>query len=254
MSDHIHLERIRPETARLFSVLSSFAQLEDLTLIGGTALALIIGHRLSNDLDFACFGDRLPTDAIESLIAELKAGGLRVQLITDPEQISNFKIRTGKRLLSIARDYMVGDTKVTFFAMGAKQSPNFMVYLSNAPTLDLPDTSFKVLSLDPLKVTKAVVIGQRVKSRDLYDLFILSQKHDYSVSQLLQDAVAYGSNDDPEYYKAVLRGDIPLDQDDEGLEPVEVKATLEDIYRYFDTEISALEIEEAARIARALDE
>lgn len=254
MSDHIHLEAIRPETARLFSALSAFEPLADLTLIGGTALALIIRHRLSNDLDFACFGDRLPTDAIDRLMVELKASGLRVQLITDPEQISNFKIRTGKRLLSIARDYMVGDTKVTFFAMSVKQTPKFIHYLTNAPTLNLPNTSFNVLSLDPLKVTKAVVLGQRVKSRDLYDLFILCQKHNYSVSQLLQDAVAYGTNDDPEYYKAVLRGEIPLDQDDEGLEPVEVMASLEEIYRYFDAEISGLEIDAAAQIARASDE
>lgn len=250
MSNHIQLEVIRPETASLFAMLSEFPQLEGLTLIGGTAIALIIGHRLSNDLDFAFFGGSLPTHAIDNLVNELKAGGLPVQLITDPEQISNFKIRTGKRLLNFARDYMFGNTKVTFFAMAAKQTPIFVDYLNRAPTLNLPDTSFKILALDPLKTTKAVVLGQRVRSRDLYDLFILSRQHGYAVSQLLQDAISYGTNNDPEYYKAVLRGEIPLDENDEGLEPVGIKASLDEIYHYFDAEISLIEIKEAARIAR----
>ena len=254
MSNSIRLDAIRPETARLFSLLAEFPQLEDLTLIGGTAIALSIGHRLSNDLDFAFFGDKLPAYAIDNLVNELKAGGLPVQLITDPGQISAFKIATGKRLLDFARDYMFAGTKVTFFAMGSKQTPAFVDYLNKAPVLNLPSTSFKVLGLEALQKTKAVVLGQRVRSRDLYDLFILSQAHGYSVSQLLHDAISYGTNNDSEYYKAILRGDIPLDVDDEGLEPVGVKATLEEIYHYFDTEISRLEIAEAARIARGLGE
>lgn len=252
MSDHIRLDAIRPETASLFSVLAQFPQLKGLTLIGGTAISLIIGHRLSNDLDFAVFGDKLPTHAIDNLVNELKLGGLPVQLVTDPSQISSFKIATGKRLLDVARDYMFGDTKVTFFAMGAKQSPVFVDYLKAAPTLNLDDASFNVLALDALKTTKAVVLGQRIRSRDLYDLFVLSKEHGYPVLQLLHDAVTYGTNNDPEYYKAVLRGEIPLDDEDEGLEPVGVMASLKEIYNYFDTGISRIEVEEAARIARAL--
>lgn len=254
MSNPIRLDAIRPETASLFSLLAEFPQLEGLTLIGGTAIALTIGHRLSNDLDFAFFGDNLPTYAIDNLVNELKTGGLPVQLITDPGQITAFKIATGQRLLDFARDYMFGGTKVTFFAMGSKQTPAFVDYLNKAPTLDLPDTSFKVLGLEALKATKAVVLGQRVRSRDLYDLFILSKAHGYRTSQLLHDAISYGTNNDPEYYKAVLRGEVPLDADDEGLEPVGVKATLAEIYHYFDTEISLLEIAEATRIARGLNE
>lgn len=92
-------------------------------------------------------------------------------------------------------------------------------------------------------------ISTSVRYSDLYDLFILAQTHGYSVAQILDDAVSYGTNNDPEYYKAVLRGEIPLDEDDEGLEPVAVNAPLEEIYSFFDTEISRLEVKEAARIA-----
>jgi predicted nucleotidyltransferase component of viral defense system len=246
----IRLDAIRPETAGLFSLLANYPQLSRFTLIGGTALALIIGHRLSNDLDFAFYGDQLPTGQIDSLVSELKALGVPIQLITDANAISSFRIATGKRLLNYARDYIVGDTKLTFFAMGSKQTPIFVDYLKQARFLQLENVSFSILGLDGLKATKAVVIGQRTRSRDLYDLLVLARDHSYSVELILQDAQQYGTNDDPEYYKAVLRGDIPLDQDDEGLEAVGVQVSLDDIYAYFDERLSQLEIAEAERIAR----
>lgn len=247
----LRLDAIRPETAQLFGVLAQFPQLTGLTLIGGTAIALLIGHRRSNDLDFAVIGDQLPVVQIDSLIAELKSVGMPVQLITDPAQIANFKIATGKRLLNYVRDYMFGDTKVTFFAMGAKQTPGFMSYMQRAERLQTEEVAFGILGLEGLKVSKAVVIGQRVRSRDLFDLYVLVHDHGYSVRQLLEDAKRYGTVDDPEYYKAVLRGEVPLDEDDEGLEPVGVPVTMDAIYGYFNERISLLEIEEASRIAQS---
>lgn len=246
----IRLDAIRPETAGLFSVLASFPQLSGFVLIGGTAMTLLVGHRLSNDLDFAFFGDCLPTGQVDALVAELKAAGIPSRLVTDSSQISRFKIATGKRLLDYARDYMIGDTKVSFFAMGAKQTPAFVAYLKQVALVPLKEASFGILGLEGLKVTKAVTIGQRTRSRDLYDLFVLVRDHGYTVEQLLQDAQDYGTNDDPEYYKSVLRGDIPLDRDDEGLESVGVQIALGDVYAFFDERISLLEIEEAERIAR----
>lgn len=248
----IRLDAIRPETASLFAVLANFPQLSNLSLIGGTALALIIGHRLSNDLDFAFFGDQLPTAQIDSLVSDLKGVDVPIRLITDSNQISSFKIATGKRLLNFARDYMVGDTKVTFFAMGSKQTPEFVNYLKQAELLPVDDISFSILGLEGLRVCKAVVLGQRIRSRDIYDLFVLIRDHSYSVEQLLEDAQTYGTNDDPEYYKSVLRGEIPLDLEDEGLEPVGVPVSLDDIYSFFNARISQLEIDEAERIARVI--
>ena len=94
------------------------------------------------------------------------------------------------------------------------------------------------------------LISETARLNHLQNLFILSRQYGYAVSQLLQDAISYGTNNDPEYYKAVLRGEIPLDENDEGLEPVGIKASLDEIYHYFDAEISLIEIKEAARIAR----
>ena len=58
-------------------------------------------------------------------------------------------------------------------------------------------------------------------------LLDFAREHDYSLSQLLQDATSFGTNNDVEYYKAVLRGEIPVDYDDECLEYVGVSASLD---------------------------
>lgn len=83
--------------------------------------------------------------------------------------------------------------------------------------------------------TSRTLLGEQIRSRDFYDLFVLANEDSYATSQLLHDAVTYRTNNDVKYHKAVLRGDIPLDADDEGSVPVGVKSTLEEISHYFDT-------------------
>lgn len=45
-------EVMPPSTASLFHLLNVESEISDFYLIGGTALALHIGHRISEDLDF----------------------------------------------------------------------------------------------------------------------------------------------------------------------------------------------------------
>lgn len=59
---------LRPEATRLFDALAACPELAGFTLLGGTALALQIGHRISLDLDFGYFGQRLPGVALVRLV------------------------------------------------------------------------------------------------------------------------------------------------------------------------------------------
>jgi len=52
----LHRNILRPEADALFEVLCRAPEMKGFTLIGGTALALQLGHRLSLDFDFAQFG------------------------------------------------------------------------------------------------------------------------------------------------------------------------------------------------------
>jgi hypothetical protein len=245
----IHREVLRSQAAALFEVLSQAPELQGLTLIGGTALALQIRHRVSLDFDFAAFTETLPSGRIERLIARLKSQGHTAPLITSPDAISRFKINSGRRLLDYARDYVIDGVKVTFFAHG-KNKPQRAFY-SATPKLQEPGMHFDLLGLEGLKVAKTLVLADRVRSRDLYDLMILIRNHGYSIAQMMETVRTLGTIDDPEVYKAILRGEIPLDEADEGLQPVDVGSSLDILYAYFNEAIADYEIETARQFFSA---
>ena len=60
------LDFLPERTRRLFHRLSDEPLLEGLVLVGGSALALQIGHRISEDLDFACLDQKLPARHIDA--------------------------------------------------------------------------------------------------------------------------------------------------------------------------------------------
>ncbi len=53
----LHYETIAPATRELLNKLMSDDRLQDFVLVGGTSLALQLGHRLSVDLDLIFFDD-----------------------------------------------------------------------------------------------------------------------------------------------------------------------------------------------------
>ena len=96
--------RFLPEKTRsLFDRLIEDPLMRGMTLVGGSALALQIGHRMSEDLDFAVFGPKIPAARIDALMAGLEKEGRLVSLLTPQSSIERFKINTGKRLLDYAR-------------------------------------------------------------------------------------------------------------------------------------------------------
>lgn len=234
---------LRPDAVRLLDVLGASTELQGLTLIGGTALALQIGHRISLDFDFAVFGGELPGGRIEQWIARLKHEGHTAGLITAPEQISQFKINTGLNLLDRARDYVIDGVKVTFFVHGRTERQQ--AFYRNAPKVSDPELSFDLLGIEGLKAAKTLALADRVRSRDLYDLYILFRDHGFTPGNLFDVARELGTIDDPEYYKAVLRGEIPIDREDEGLEPAGVAVPIESIHAWFRETIDEYETGQA---------
>jgi len=235
----LQLDVLRPEALALYRVLSSSDELEGMTLMGGTALALQIGHRFSLDFDFATFEETLPTRKIDALVSRLKAEGHNISLITDSAMISRHKINTGNDLLKKVRDYVMNGVKVTFFTHGKTQKQR--EYFLQAAKIRVKDRCFDLLGLDALKTTRILVLADRVRSRDLFDLMMLMKDYDYRVEEAMKLVRNLGHNDDPEYYKAVMTGSIPLDKEDEGLDAVDVAVTLDDMYAFFDTCIAGYE-------------
>lgn len=235
----LHRNILRPEANALFEELSRAPEMEGLTLIGGTALALQLGHRISLDFYFAQFGGTLPNFAIDKLTSRLKQEGHQTQMITSPAQIAQFKINHGKDLLNYARDYVIDGVKVTFFVHGKNNLQE--EFYQSAKKEHEAGMYFDILGIEGLKAAKTLVLADRVRSRDLYDLYVLMRDHDYPLNKLFSRVKELGTVDDPEHYKAIMRGEIPLDDDDEGLEAVELDTNYEQITAYFDHEINEYE-------------
>lgn len=231
---------LKPRAKELFDLLCDSPELDGLTLIGGTALALQTGHRVSLDFDFAQFGGILPGFRIDQLLARLKREGCKTQQITTSSEISQFKINSGKNLLDYVRDYVINGVKVTFFVHGKNDCQ--YEYYQSATKIKEPGMNFDILGIEGLKVAKTLVLADRVRSRDLYDLYVLMRDYDYSMSSLETVVKELATLDDIEHYKAIMRREIPLDKDDEGLEAVGLESDPEKMYDFFNEMINKYEV------------
>jgi predicted nucleotidyltransferase component of viral defense system len=230
-----------PSTQAVFSRMAASELTQGFLLIGGTALALHIGHRLSNDLDFI-FCERngkLPTTRIDSLIRSLREQGCQAELVVDSAQESTFRINSGERLSDYARDYNIDGVKVTFFSASPHQKPKRFAFWQSCPRDLQTGCAFAVLSLDALKTAKTLVLQDRVRSRDLFDLMVLMRDHNYTIDAFFETVyrLADGTQDG-EMERLILRGLIPLDKRDEGLDAVGIGVSINEIYAFFDTRLT----------------
>ena len=80
----LKLEFMPLATQNNFARLKNDHRLAGFTLVGGTALALQIGHRISEDLDFNIFGQKLPVARIDSILDELASEGVAIESLITP--------------------------------------------------------------------------------------------------------------------------------------------------------------------------
>jgi hypothetical protein len=74
-----------------------------------------------------------------------------------------------------------------------------------------------------------------VKSRDLYDLVVLTSEHGYTFDDIFTSIDRYQPirNKDPEHFKSVVTGVIPLDKNDEGFASIQLNVKMAEIYKHF---------------------
>ena len=107
--------------------------------------------------------------------------------------------------------------------------------MKSAPKLNVSKQGFNVLGVDGLFVMKSIVVYDRIKSRDIYDLMILTRDQGYSIEQIIAVINTYQPlrDKDPERFKSVVTGIMPLDKNDEGFSSVLLNIKMEDVYKYF---------------------
>lgn len=104
----LHYETISPAALELLKSLQSFPDLHDTCLVGGTALALQLGHRKSIDLDI--FGSiHTPMSEIRRKLSESH----RVQILKESDNISiSVNWHSIKEMnASALREFLSGDNR-----------------------------------------------------------------------------------------------------------------------------------------------
>lgn len=237
-----------PERTRaLFDLLSTRAELSGFFLIGGTALALQENHRISEDLDFSLTGgEKLPRPLLNSLMMDLKEGGHQVHSLTKPSQISQARIM-GVNLLDYAQDYAIDGVKATFFV--DNRYTDRQALFRSFPRLKEEGLTFDVASLDGLFAMKSLVVTNRRKSRDLFDLYYLLSSKGYAFDEMLNLIERYSpETSQPELFMW-LSGKGVMDRDDPGVEPTDKSITMNKAFQFFKHEIDKYEVEQSRLIA-----
>ena len=78
----LRLEFMPDRTSRIFQVLAQEPLMQGFVLIGGTALSIQIGHRLSEDLDFWLPGAAMSKNRVDAVLSNLGKSGIHHVLAT----------------------------------------------------------------------------------------------------------------------------------------------------------------------------
>ena len=147
----MHKEVLNGKQIELLTVMEAFKR--EYYLVGGTAIALHIGHRRSIDFDM------------------FKLSPINHKKNLDKLNASGFSYTVTRRV-AVQMNLIVNDVKVTFFQypFAIKATAKF-------------ENIFRIPSLIDLAAMKAYALGRRSKWKDYVDLFFLITEH-YSIKQI----------------------------------------------------------------------
>lgn len=164
----LHADKLPLETKRLWKALETERALSGAVLIGGSALALRIGHRQSEDLDFSFPAAKLPVERLRALRKKYSLW----QPKDNPAAYDEF-LEAGMSLHDYQQDYLSeSNVKITFFAEDKPLWPLLV------PTNKLGP---RVADLDEIFALKALVCAKRSNSRDWLDIFTLIKNHGFTL-------------------------------------------------------------------------
>lgn len=176
----IDLDYMPENTKKVFLQLANLNFVRKYTLVGGTALAVQIKHRLSEDLDFIFDGDTLNTPTIKRNISKFFPEHKIIR--------QNYEYQI---------DFIIENTKVTFFSSGAVAIP-FAVKEQSF--------SYKKTNIAPVETIAALkfsTIAQRNTIRDYYDLYFIA-KYILNLKQIIDKTKELLPNLSPITYTETL--------------------------------------------------
>jgi hypothetical protein len=172
---NLDARKLPPDTAKFWRRCENEPLLSGFYLMGGTALALQLQHRISEDLDFFYPHPILPVDKLNRFFARLKREGETVKHKASWDVYDDFK-QAGESLFDYHQTLTVSGTKCSFTSIRA-----FGTYTKKLLVTPLRPDGPTVPDIDELFATKAVLVSERDKSRDWLDLYILMKDHKFTI-------------------------------------------------------------------------
>jgi hypothetical protein len=230
-----------PATEQVWNYLRDQSALSGFVLIGGSALALRIRHRLSEDLDFVFPQLKLPRQRLDTLRSLAREAGFDFQR-NDHEAATQEFAAGGMELHDYQQDFIVnGAVKVSFFT----PDPALQRVLAASG-----DSAVRVAELRELFKAKCLVSAVRSKTRDWLDLYLLLREHGFTMRDYQAVFVEAGSPAQCDTGLTRLCSGTPQ-RDDEGYAHLLSNApTLDEITAFFRAQRDLLEVETATEAAR----
>lgn len=228
-------------TEQVWNYLREQSALRGFVLVGGSALALLIRHRLSEDLDFAYPQTRLPRQRLATLQKLAHEAGFDFQR-NDHEAAAQEFAGGGLELHDYQQDFIInGAVKVSFFT----PDPALQRVLATPA-----DNAVHVASLPELFKAKCLVSALRSKSRDWLDLYLLLREHGFTMHDYRAAFIEAGSPAQCDTGLARLCSGVPQ-RDDEGYSHLlKNPPALDEMTAFFRAQRDQLEVETAAEAAQ----
>jgi hypothetical protein len=205
-------------TEALFIALRDMPAIAPYTLVGGTALALRLEHRVSEDLDFAMEGAALDRLAIDAVIRGFDPHALPVSRYPHEADRSEFE-KSGSDLDDAQQDFNVGGAKLRFFIPQYPRSLTTPVLnRSTAPVPGRQTGYIRVLDPKTLAFMKSLLLATRITTRDLFDIVALVKHRIVDYTHIFEwqesDSLGY------DWMRGKLRG-ARQPKDDPGVQPLD---------------------------------
>jgi hypothetical protein len=228
-------------TERIWNFLKEQRTLAGFVLVGGSALALRIRHRLSEDLDFAFPELKLPQTRLDALLRQAAEAGHDFQRDDDEAALLDFT-QGGGDLHDYQQDFLVnGSVKVSFFAPEAG-----LARVLQEPAEQTP----RVATLPELFKSKCLVSAVRSKTRDWLDLYLLLREHGFSMRDYQTAFREAGVEHQCDIGLSRLCSGVPQLNDEGYAHLLPEPPTLDQMRTFFIAQRDALEVETATEAAR----
>jgi len=218
------MKGLSQHTERIIEQISKLECIKNYTLIGGTALALQLGHRLSEDLDFCKWRKSrkhfIRIDDWKNIDNELTALGKVEKNILDDNHI----------------DFKVNDVKITFYADNEFKEPKKLV---KQPFLN----NLKIADVTSIGIMKLALMLHRNSHKDYYDIYSILQ------SGVSLEDIVYGAADYTEH-RLKTKNIIAMLVDSEY---VLLDKKFKELNPVYDFHLSFLEKEISAKVKELLD-